>query len=74
MSFSPREITPLFEQTEARVLITHSKQKTFALRMLCNKFVYLKPEMPLGQESELVNRMGVLMKTIPDIKGIKVVS
>jgi len=42
--------------------------------MLCNKFVYLKPEMPLGQESELVNRMGVIMKTIPDNKGIKVVS
>ncbi len=31
---SPREMAPLFEETEAKVLITHSKQKTFGSRML----------------------------------------
>jgi cytidylate kinase len=39
-----------------------------------NKFVYLKTEVPLSQESEVVNKMGELMKTIPEIKGIKVVT
>lgn len=38
-----------------------------------NKFVYLKPDVPLTQESEIVNKMGEIMKTIPDIKGIQVV-
>jgi cytidylate kinase len=38
-----------------------------------NKFVYLKPDVPLSQESEIVNKMGEIMKTIPDIKGIQVV-
>jgi len=39
-----------------------------------NKFVYLKTEVPLSQESEVVNKMGEFMKTIPEIKGIKVVT
>ncbi|MCD4715536.1 MAG: cytidylate kinase-like family protein [Desulfobacterales bacterium] len=38
-----------------------------------NKFVYLKPDVPISQESEIVNKMGEIMKTIPDIKGIQVV-
>jgi cytidylate kinase len=38
-----------------------------------NKFVYLKPDVPLSQESEIVNKMGEIMKTITDIKGIQVV-
>jgi cytidylate kinase len=38
-----------------------------------NKFVYLKPDVPLSQESGIVNKMGEIMKTIPDIKGIQVV-
>jgi cytidylate kinase len=38
-----------------------------------NRFVYLKPDVPLTQDSEIVNRMGEIMKTIPDIKGIQVV-
>ncbi len=37
------------------------------------KFVYLKPDTPLTQESEIVNKMGEMMKSIPDIKGIQVV-
>ena len=39
-----------------------------------NKFVYLKPAVPLGETSEIVNRMGEIMKAIPDIRGIEVVS
>jgi len=38
-----------------------------------SRFVYLKPDVPLTQESEVVNRMGEIMKAIPDIKGIQVV-
>ena len=34
---SPPEMAPLFDETEAQVLITHSKQKTFAVRMLRQK-------------------------------------
>ena len=39
-----------------------------------NKFVYLKPAVPLTEESEVVNKMGEIMKTIPGIRGIEVVS
>ena len=39
-----------------------------------DKFLFLKTEVPLDQESEVVNKMGELMKTIPGIKGIKVVT
>jgi len=38
-----------------------------------NKFVYIKPDIHLSQDSEIVNKMGEIMKTIPDIKGIQVV-
>ena len=38
-----------------------------------NKFVYLKPDVPLSQESEIINKMGEIMKSIPDIKGIQVI-
>ena len=38
-----------------------------------NRFVYLKPDIPLTRESEIVDKMGEIMKTIPDIKGIQVV-
>jgi acyl-CoA synthetase (AMP-forming)/AMP-acid ligase II/ABC-type nitrate/sulfonate/bicarbonate transport system permease component len=34
---NPAEMAPIFEETEAKVLITHTKQKTFALRMLREK-------------------------------------
>ncbi len=34
---SPAEMAPIFDETEAKVLITHAKQKTFALRMLREK-------------------------------------
>ncbi|RLB05583.1 MAG: hypothetical protein DRG50_07005, partial [Deltaproteobacteria bacterium] len=34
---SPPEMTPLFDETEAEILITHSKQKSFAVRMLREK-------------------------------------
>ncbi|MBL7217588.1 MAG: cytidylate kinase-like family protein [Desulfobacteraceae bacterium] len=37
-----------------------------------NKFVYLKPPGPLSQDSEVVSKMGEIMKTIPGIRGIKV--
>ena len=37
------------------------------------KFVYLQPDAPLSQDSEIVKRMGEIMKTIPEIKGIQVV-
>jgi long-chain acyl-CoA synthetase len=47
---SPREIAPLFEETEARVLITHNKQKTFALRMLREKSETLAAVIVIGQE------------------------
>jgi cytidylate kinase len=39
-----------------------------------NKFVYLKTDVPLSQESEVVSKMGEFIKAIPEIKGIKVVS
>jgi len=39
-----------------------------------NKFVYLKPVVPLSEESEMVSRMGEIMKTIPGIRGIEVIS
>jgi acyl-CoA synthetase (AMP-forming)/AMP-acid ligase II/ABC-type nitrate/sulfonate/bicarbonate transport system permease component len=34
---SPSEMAPIFDETEARLLITHAKQKTFAVRMLREK-------------------------------------
>jgi hypothetical protein len=37
-----------------------------------NKVVYLKPPGPLSQDSEVVSKMGEIMKTIPGIRGIKV--
>jgi len=39
-----------------------------------NKFVYIKPAVPLSDTSEIVCRMGEIMKTIPDLKGIEVIS
>jgi cytidylate kinase len=39
-----------------------------------NKFVYLKTPVPLREESEIVSRMGEIMKTIPGIRGIEVVT
>ena len=38
-----------------------------------NRFVYLKPGVALSQDSELVGKMGEVMKNIPGIKGIQVV-
>jgi hypothetical protein len=39
-----------------------------------NKFVYLRPALPINEESEIVSKMGEIMKTIPGIRGIEVVS
>jgi cytidylate kinase len=39
-----------------------------------NKFVYLKPSVTLSETSEIVCRMGEIMKMIPDIRGIEVIS
>jgi cytidylate kinase len=39
-----------------------------------NKFVYLKPSVRLSESSEIVCRMGEIIKTIPDIRGIEVIS
>jgi len=39
-----------------------------------NKFLYLRPALPLSEESEIVGKMGEIMKTIPGIRGIEVVS
>jgi hypothetical protein len=37
------------------------------------KLVYLVTEAQLSEESEMVNKMGEIMKMLPDLKGIKVV-
>jgi acyl-CoA synthetase (AMP-forming)/AMP-acid ligase II/ABC-type nitrate/sulfonate/bicarbonate transport system permease component len=47
---SPPEMAPLFDETEAKVLITHSKQKTFAVRMLRDK-KHLQTVVLLGEEN-----------------------
>jgi hypothetical protein len=39
-----------------------------------NKFVYLKTPIPLSDESDIVLKMDEIMKTVPGIRGIKVVS
>ena len=39
-----------------------------------NKIVYLKTAVPLREESEVVSRMGEIMKTIQGIKGVEVVT
>jgi len=39
-----------------------------------NKIVYLKTAVPLNEESEVVRKMGEIMKTIPGIRGIEVVT
>ncbi len=39
-----------------------------------NKFVYLKTPVPLSEESEIVLRMDEIMRTVPGIRGIKVVT
>jgi acyl-CoA synthetase (AMP-forming)/AMP-acid ligase II/ABC-type nitrate/sulfonate/bicarbonate transport system permease component len=46
---SPPEMAPLFDETEAKVLITHTKQKTFAVRMLRQK-EHLRYVVLLGDE------------------------
>lgn len=38
-----------------------------------NRFVFLKPQGALREESQLVNKMGDIMRGIPDVRGIKVV-
>lgn len=49
---SPPEMAPLFDETDTKVLITHSKQKTFAIRMLREKKT-LQCVVLLGEEKEL---------------------
>jgi acyl-CoA synthetase (AMP-forming)/AMP-acid ligase II/ABC-type nitrate/sulfonate/bicarbonate transport system permease component len=46
---SPPEMAPLFDETEAKVLISHTKQKTFAVRMLRQK-EHLRYVVLLGDE------------------------
>ena len=48
---SPPEMAPLFDETEAKILITHSKQKTFAVRMLREKG-HLQHVVFLGEDTE----------------------
>ena len=48
---SPPEMAPLFDETEAQILITHFKQKTFAVRMLREK-KHLQYVILLGEERE----------------------
>jgi acyl-CoA synthetase (AMP-forming)/AMP-acid ligase II/ABC-type nitrate/sulfonate/bicarbonate transport system permease component len=48
---SPPEMAPLFDETEAQVLITHSKQKTFAVRMLRGE-KHLRYVVLLGEDTE----------------------
>jgi acyl-CoA synthetase (AMP-forming)/AMP-acid ligase II/ABC-type nitrate/sulfonate/bicarbonate transport system permease component len=47
---SPQEMVPLFEETEAKVLITHSKQKTFGSRMLRERNEHLRHVILVGEE------------------------
>jgi acyl-CoA synthetase (AMP-forming)/AMP-acid ligase II/ABC-type nitrate/sulfonate/bicarbonate transport system permease component len=47
---SPPEMAPLFDETEAKILITHAKQKTFAVRMLREK-EHLRYVVLLGEET-----------------------
>jgi acyl-CoA synthetase (AMP-forming)/AMP-acid ligase II/ABC-type nitrate/sulfonate/bicarbonate transport system permease component len=47
--FSPPEMAPLIDETEAKVLITHSRQKAFAVRML-NKKAHLRHVIMVGEE------------------------
>ena len=53
---SPPEMVPLFDETEAKILITHTKQKTFAVRMLREmrnlRYVVLLGEDTEGKEKE----------------------
>ena len=51
---SPPEMDPLFDETDTKVLITHSKQKSFATRMLREK-TSLKCTVLLGEEKESNN-------------------
>ena len=39
-----------------------------------NKFVCLRPALPLSEESEIVLKMEEIMKTIPGVRGIEVVA
>jgi len=48
---SPPEMAPLFDETEAKILITHYKQKTFAERMLRDK-EHLNYVVLLGEETK----------------------
>jgi len=47
---SPPEMAPLFDETETKVLITHTKQKTFAVRML-REMKHLRYVVLLGEET-----------------------
>ncbi|MCJ7774127.1 MAG: acyl--CoA ligase, partial [Desulfobacterales bacterium] len=49
---SPPEMDPLFDETDTKVLITHSKKKTFAVRMLREQ-TKLQCAVLLGKEKEI---------------------
>jgi cytidylate kinase len=74
------QITPESEKAIADLVLT-VKVENFLLDVrptvdirVDNKFVYIKPAVPLSDTSEIVNRMGEIMKTIPDLRGIQVVT
>mgnify|MGYP005628699901 CR=1 FL=1 len=74
------QITPESEKAIEDLLLT-VKVENFLIDVkpkvsvhIDNKFVYLKPTVPLSEESEIVIRMGEIMKTIPGIRGIEVVT
>lgn len=74
------QITPESEKAIADLVLT-VKVENFLIDVkprvdvhIDNKFVYLKPAVPLSEESEIVNRMGEIIKKIPGITGIEVVT
>ncbi|MCG6878119.1 MAG: cytidylate kinase-like family protein [Deltaproteobacteria bacterium] len=74
------QMTPKSEKAMDDLLLT-VKVENFLLDVkpdvnvhIDNKFVYLKPAVPLREDSELVERMGDIIKTFPNIRGIEVVS
>lgn len=68
---SEKTIEDLFLATKVENLLIDVKPRVDV--NIDNKFVYLKPALPLSEESEVVNKMGEIMKTIPGIRGIEVV-
>lgn len=69
---SEKTMNDLFLAVKVENLLIDVKPKVDVT--IDNKFVYLRPALPLSEESEIVSKMGEIMKTIPGIRGIEVVS